>query len=289
MRKFGLGLCLMLGAAMPAFAQLSILFNTPGVSIGINVPVYPTLVRIPGYPVYYAPSQRANLFFYDGLYWVLQGDNWYASSWYDGPWGLVQPDAVPLFILRVPVRYYRAPPPYFRGWRSDAPPQWGTHWGPSWERDHRDWYRWDRNSEPAPAPLPSYQRSYSGNRYPRAEEQQRALREQHYRYQSREGAPARPEPRPESRPQPVPAPQPARPGPGGAMQPGSRPGPAPAQREPQARPQAPNERAQQGRGAPPVSPPAAQGRDKKDNKDNKDERGNRDNRGGRPGERGPDR
>ena len=29
----------------------------------------------------------------------------------------VAPDAVPLFVLRVPVRYYRQPPVYFRGWQ----------------------------------------------------------------------------------------------------------------------------------------------------------------------------
>ena len=35
---------------------------------------------------------------------------------------------VPLFILRVPVRYYRQPPVYFREWRSNAPPGlWGEH------------------------------------------------------------------------------------------------------------------------------------------------------------------
>src|ERR1700751_749063 len=75
------------------------------VSIGINFPVYPQLVRVPGYPVYYAPQVNSNYFFYDGMYWVYAGDNWYASSWYNGPWELVTPEAVPLFVLRVPVRY----------------------------------------------------------------------------------------------------------------------------------------------------------------------------------------
>ena len=89
MRKKLLVLCLAFGAAgaaLPAAAQLSIGFGAPGVSIGINVPVYPQLVRVPGYPVYYAPQVNSNYFFYDGAYWVYQGDNWYSSAWYNGPW-----------------------------------------------------------------------------------------------------------------------------------------------------------------------------------------------------------
>ena len=44
---------LMLLASMTsAMAQLSIGIGVPGVSIGINLPVYPELVRVPGYPVY---------------------------------------------------------------------------------------------------------------------------------------------------------------------------------------------------------------------------------------------
>ena len=58
-------------------------------------PVYPQLTRIPGYPVYYAPHSVQIIFFYDGMYWVYQGDNWYASSWYNGPWEFVEPAAVP--------------------------------------------------------------------------------------------------------------------------------------------------------------------------------------------------
>jgi hypothetical protein len=96
---------------------------------GINVPVYPQLVRVPGYPVYYAPQANANYFFYDGMYWVYQRDNWYASSWYNGPWHIVSPDAVPVYVLRVPVRYYRQPPAYFRSWSSNAAPRWGRALG----------------------------------------------------------------------------------------------------------------------------------------------------------------
>lgn len=164
-----------------AVAQVSVGIALPSMSIGINLPVYPELVRVPGYPVYYAPRVDSNFFFYDGMYWVYQGDNWYASSWYNGPWWLVAPELVPLFILRIPVRYYRFPPAYFRGWRPDAPPRWGNEW----ERHRSGWDRWNRNSAPPPAPLPLYQRRYAGNRYPR-EEQQYPLRSQNYPYQPRD-------------------------------------------------------------------------------------------------------
>ena len=170
-----------------ASAQVSIGIGLPNVSIGINLPLFPELVRVPGYPVYYAPRMDANYFFYDGMYWVYQGDNWYASSWYNGPWGVVQPEVVPLFILRVPVRYYRQPPMYFRGWASNAPPRWGQHWGPGWEQHRGGWDKWKRSSAPAPAPLPAYQRGYSGEKYPRVEQQQK-LRSQQYRYQPRDTA-----------------------------------------------------------------------------------------------------
>src|SRR5512139_1068324 len=157
-----------------------------GVSIGIYYSTYPDLVRIPGYPVYYAPRLDSNYFFYDGLYWVFHSDNWYVSSWYNGPWDYVGYYDVPAYVLRVPVRYYRRPPPYFRGWHADAPPRWGDHWGRDWEQRRSGWDRWDRGSAPAPAPLPAYQRNYSGDRYPRAVEQQHTIRSEYYRYQPRE-------------------------------------------------------------------------------------------------------
>ena len=177
----GMLLCL----ANSAAAQVSIGIGLPNVSIGINLPLFPQLVRVPGYPVYYAPQVNGNYFFYDGMYWVYQDDNWYASSWYNGPWGIVQPYYVPLFILRIPVSYYRQPPPYFRGWQPNAPPRWGQHWGRDWEQHRSGWDRWNRGSAPAPAPLPVYQRQYSGDRYPHVEQQQQ-LRSQKYRYQPRD-------------------------------------------------------------------------------------------------------
>ena len=179
-----LGMLLYSGA--PSAAQVSVGIGFPGLNIGINLPAYPRLVRVPGYPVYYAPQLDANFFFYDGMYWVFQNDDWYTSSWYNGPWGLVNREDVPPFVLRVPVRYYRQAPAYFRGWRADAAPRWGDHWGHDWEQRRSGWDKWNRRAVPRPAPLPLFQRRYSGDRYPRQVEQQHQLLKRNYRYQPRD-------------------------------------------------------------------------------------------------------
>lgn len=168
-----------------AEARVSIGIGLPNVSIGINLPFFPELVPVSGYPVYYAPEVDGNYFFYDGMYWVYQDDNWYTSTWYNGPWEFVEREVVPLFVLRIPVRYYRQPPVYFRDWEPNAPPRWGRHWGHDWEQHRRGWDRWKRSSVPARAPRPVYQRDYSGDRYPAAEHQH-VLRNESYRYQPRD-------------------------------------------------------------------------------------------------------
>ncbi len=186
MRCIPLVVSLLLCAAPQAQAQVGIGIGLPGVSIGIHFETYPNLVAIPGYPVYYAPQGRANYFFYDGLYWVYESDNWYSSSWYDGPWQQIGPEYVPLYVLRVPVRYYREPPAYFRGWQPDRAPRWAEHWGRDWEKRRGGWDQWDRRSVPRAAPLPAYQRQYSGDRYPQAADRQQSIRIQQYRYQPAE-------------------------------------------------------------------------------------------------------
>jgi hypothetical protein len=186
MRPLIVALSLALGTVAAAHAEVNVSINLPGPSIGITLFSYPDLVRVPGTPVYYAPGLTSNFFFYDGLFWVFRSDMWFSSSWYNGPWQTVEPDWIPLYVLRVPVRYYRQPPGYFRGWRDDAPPRWGQHWGHDWERQRAGWDVWDRRSVPAPAPLPVYQRQYRGDNYPRAVEQQHSIRAENYRYQPRE-------------------------------------------------------------------------------------------------------
>jgi hypothetical protein len=169
-------------SAAPAWAQISVRIGVPGIDIGINLPLYPELIPVPGYPVYYAPQLNSNYFFYDGMYWVFQDDDWYASSWYNGPWSLVDQELVPLFVLRIPVRYYRQTPIYFRDWRRDAPPRWGEHWGNNWQKRHHGWDKWNRSMPAARPPLPVYQRNYTGARYPQWKEQQ-SLQNKNYRYQ----------------------------------------------------------------------------------------------------------
>jgi hypothetical protein len=247
MRSVMLAAALLMGPVGAAEAQVSI---GVGLDIGVHVSSYPELVIVPGYPVYYDPQASTNYFFYDGAYWVFQNDGWYVSSWYDGPWSSVGPHNVPLYVLRVPVRYYRQPPTFFQGWRADAPPRWGEHYGRGWEQRRKNWNRWDRHAVPRAAPLPVYQRQYSGDRYPRAAQQQHVLRTEHDRYRPRDAMTRQ-------HLQPIPArhaPQPAR------APHAQRSGPAP-----QGRANAPSPQ-EQGRG--PKAAPHGQDRD-----DNHDERG----------------
>lgn len=184
--RYGLvGLWMLLCAMASAATQVSVGVWLPGISIGINLPAYPQFVVVPGYPVYYAPRLGWNYFFYDGMYWVFEDDTWYASYWYNGPWTYVGPEYVPLYVLRIPVRYYVRPPTYFRWWRRDAPPRWDEHWGREWQQRRPGWDRWSRHSAPPPAPLPLYQQQYAGERYPRFEEQQE-LHQRVYRYRPRD-------------------------------------------------------------------------------------------------------
>ena len=59
MRSLIIVLSVLFWSVTSATAQVS-------ASIGINVPRYPELVRVPDYPAYYAPGLNANFFFYDG-------------------------------------------------------------------------------------------------------------------------------------------------------------------------------------------------------------------------------
>lgn len=301
MRHLLLALPLLLLQVPSAHAQIS-------VSIGINLPVYPQLQRVPGYPVYYAPQAPGNFFFYDGLYWVFEDDGWYFSSWYNGPWRFIGPEYVPVYLLRVPVRYYRRPPVYFTYWRADAPPRWNEHWGREWEQRRPGWDRWDRSKAPAPAPLPDYQRNYPRERYPQAA-QQDDIRAEKYRYQPREpvvreqlAPPQRVAPRPaereqreevrrperperverparperveraepeQRRPEQRAAPEPrAQP----QMQPQARPEPPPRQQQPQARPEQPR--------AEPDRRPGQRRLEEEERGRNNNDRGDRGNRGG---------
>jgi hypothetical protein len=158
-----------------------------GVHIGVDLPVFPRLVVVPGYPVYYAPAVRANYFFYDGLFWVFNVDDgyWYSSSWYNGPWVVVEPEFVPQPILVVPYRYYRVRPVYWGGWAYDRPPRWDVYWGPTWVEHHHGWDHWDRSRRISAAPLPVFQRQYDRSHYPSPAQQVTIYRER-YNYRPRD-------------------------------------------------------------------------------------------------------
>jgi len=83
------------------------------------------------------------------------------------------------------VRYYRRPPAFFVGWQANSPPRWGEHWGNDWAQQRSGWDRWNRRAMPAPAPLPTYQRKYSGDRYP-SRDQQPVLQQRNYRHEARD-------------------------------------------------------------------------------------------------------
>jgi hypothetical protein len=190
MRYLIIPLVLLTGCvAPPPHTSVTVGVSAPGVRMAVHLPAYPDMEPVPGYPVYYAPGLGYNYFFYDGLYWVYYGDYWYSSTWYNGPWAQVAPQGVPAFILRVPVRYYQQPPAYFQGWRADAAPRWGERWGRDWDQRRSGWDRWDRRAEPARAPLPLYQRAYSGQRYPQPD-QQRQLNRENVRERTEQRAPA---------------------------------------------------------------------------------------------------
>lgn len=164
--------------------------------VGIQVRAYPELVLVPDYPVYYAPGLDANYFFYDDLFWVFVEERWYSGTWYNGPWTHVVADYVPVYVLSVPVYYYRRPPAYFHAWRSSEAPRWGERWGREWEARHPGWNQ--RPADARPAPRPDYQRRYSGSRYPRPE-QQRRLHGQYYSHRPRDVVAHPPHPSPAQR------------------------------------------------------------------------------------------
>lgn len=136
----GLVVVALVASAASAQAQVS-------VNIGISLPAPPSLVIIQGTPVAYAPALPANYFFYGGQYYVFASGVWHVGPRYNGPWVVVPPAYVPLPILTVPVRYYRAPPPHWKRWKREAPPQWDPAWGGEWKKEHKEYERESKQYE----------------------------------------------------------------------------------------------------------------------------------------------
>jgi len=108
------------------------------VNIGLHLGSAPALAAVPESPVMYAPTVNGNFFFYQGEYYIFRKGAWYMAPRHDGPWAVVAPEYVPRPLLAVPVRYYKAPPPEWNGWRAEAAPRWQTEYGRRWHdrRDH---------------------------------------------------------------------------------------------------------------------------------------------------------
>jgi hypothetical protein len=113
------------------------------VQFNLYIDTFPTLVQVQGYPVYVAADVDANYFYFGGLFWVFADGQWWESSAYNGPWNWVEPDAVPLDLLQVPVQYYRSRPQYFEQWNTYEAPSWPIIFGELWFARHRDWDRHD--------------------------------------------------------------------------------------------------------------------------------------------------
>jgi hypothetical protein len=104
------------------------------IDIGIGVPPIvlttpPSLVVVPGTPVYYAPDVSANLFYYKGRYYTVANGVWSMAPAYGGPWAVIQIGQVPPPVVAVPVKDYKIPPGQLK---KHGPPPWagqghGTH------------------------------------------------------------------------------------------------------------------------------------------------------------------
>jgi hypothetical protein len=173
MKRLVLILVLLVAPILPASAQQYY-------DIDVDLPSYPEMAPVPDSPVYYAPGVDSNYFFYDGLFWDYAGDNWYSSPWYNGPWVLVEPVYVPTYVLWVPCRFYRRPPAFFSHWSQNRPPRWGEHWGADWQRRHNSVFSANVGI-PVRAPLPTYQRQFNRENYPRGA-MQSTLHVQNYGY-----------------------------------------------------------------------------------------------------------
>ena len=74
-----IGLAALAGSAGTGHAGVSV---DLGIHLGAPAPLEP----VPASPVYYAPTAGANLFSFDGDFYVFLGTKWYVGPAQVGPW-----------------------------------------------------------------------------------------------------------------------------------------------------------------------------------------------------------
>ncbi len=127
----------------------------------------PRLVRVPGHPVYVAPEFAGNAFYRDGGYWLLPADGqWRHSPQFDGPWHTIDPDHVPLALLRLPRSAFHAPPACLGAGEPFRPPRWDLIWGTAWALRHPGWAQRDGPHDEPPTPRPPWQQALELQRNP---------------------------------------------------------------------------------------------------------------------------
>jgi len=136
---------LIFGAALLVATGLSAPVNAGvNVNIGIDLPVLafpapPPLVVVPGTYVYTVPEAREDIVFYHDYWYRPYGGRWYRARSYNGPWGFVSPNRVPVVIHQLPPNYRNVPPGHERIPYGQLKKNWGR-----WERD-RYWEREERH------------------------------------------------------------------------------------------------------------------------------------------------
>jgi len=99
----------------------------------------PEVVVIPGTYVYAVPDPRVEIFFYHGYWWRHHDGRWFSARDYNGSWGYVRNERVPVAVIGVPHDYrYR-----IRGQERIAHRDLRANWD-RWERE-RHWDRHERH------------------------------------------------------------------------------------------------------------------------------------------------
>ncbi len=115
-------------------AEVNVNITVPLPGLVLSAP--PALVVIPGTYAYYPPDVSVDIFFYHGYWYRPYGGHWYVSRDYNGPWGGVAVERVPVALRRLPPGYRHGP----EGYRSVPYPEVRRNWR-TWERDRY----WDRH------------------------------------------------------------------------------------------------------------------------------------------------